>query len=233
MTYHNDNLATPPIQLLIPLCQTADDDGRLLVWLHGYCLVTIRHVGVGFQLSGRIALGQRYSENLDLIRGLASALHSGAILAGYDLHHAIGQLGKLAVDASDPKPALELLVMLKCALGFHDPIDLAIDDQSQSEVAVQCLRLPPGMDQAATDALDAELFEAGFSDETSLRPHRIAADLMDSARGQVGAIAALYFPEKMQPPLLAAWDAWECSIQPQIAALAHQHEIGGEPIRIS
>lgn len=233
MTHHNDNRAAPPIQLLSPLCQTANDDGRMTVWLNGYCLVTIRHLGSGFELTGRIALGQRYSENLDLIRDLGSALHSGAVLAGYDLHHAIGQLGKLAVDASDPKPALELLAMLKCALGFNDPIDLAIDDRSQTEVAVQCLRLPPGMDQATRDALDAELFEAGFSDETSLRPHRIAADLMDSARGQVGAIAALYFPEEIQPALLTAWDGWELSIQPQIAALAYQHEIGGEPLRIS
>lgn len=233
MTYHNDNLATPPIQLLIPLCQTGDDDGRLMVWLHGYCLVTIRPVGPDLQLSGRITLGGRYRENLDLIRGLACALQPGAVIAGYDLHHALGRLGKLAVDANDPKPALALLARLGSMLGFHDPLDLAVDDQSQTEVAVQCLRLPPGVDQETRDALDDELFEAGFSEETSLRPHRVTAELLDNARAYIGTIAELYFPEELRPAFIDAWDAWELSVQPQIAALAQQHQIGGEPITIS
>ena len=233
MTYHNDNLATPPIQLLIPLCQTVDDAGSNLTWLHGYCLVTLRHVGGGLHLSGRIALGQRYGENLDLIRDLAASLHTGAVLSGYDLTDIIGKLGQLPIEANDPKPALNLLAMLKCMLGFHAPIDLASDDHSQTAVVVQHLRLPQGMDQATKDVMDDEWFEGGFSEAASVTPYRVASDLVESSRACIGAFAEIYLAKKEKPLLLAAWAQWERSIQPQLAALAFVPEIGGEPIRIN
>ena len=232
-TCHNDNRALPPIQLIVPLCQTVDDAGSTLAWLHGYCLATFRIVGAGIRLDGTLAIGKRYGENLGLINDLASALDAGAVLAAYDCHDLISRLGRLPIEANDPKPALELLAMLKCMLNFHDPIDLAIDDDSQTEVAVQYLRLPVGMDQETRDALDDDLFETGWSNETDLRPHRVASDLIESTRAYIGAIGALYFAEEMRSPLLTAWDAWERAIQPQIEKLSFEDEIGGEPIQIS
>ena len=81
-TNDNDNSSVPPVQMLIPLCETANDTGVSLAWLHAYCVVTIRPVGGALQLNGRISLGQRYGENLELVRNLAAALNSGAVLAG-------------------------------------------------------------------------------------------------------------------------------------------------------
>ena len=232
MNCHTNHFAAPPIQLLVPLCRTVAVTDGDMIWLQGYCLVTIR-IGDGPQLDATIGLGQPYGANPALIRGLAFALHSGAVLAGYDCHDLIGKLGRLPIEVNDPKPAIHLLSKLKCMLGFRNPIDLAIDDNSQTEVAIQRLRLPPGMDQETREALEDELFKSGFSDETSVRPHRLAADLIDSARAYVGAIPARYFTDEMQSAVVAAWDDWELSVQPQIAALALRHEIGGEPIRIT
>lgn len=231
-TNDNDNRSVPPVQLLIPLCETANDTGVSLAWLHAYCVVTIRPVGGVLQLNGRISLGQRYGENLELVRNLAAALNSGAVLAGHDLTDVISKLGRLSIDANDAKPALRLLAMLKCMLCCHDPINLAIDIDSQTQVAVQQLQLHPGMDQATKNAIDAGWFETGLG-EVSVRPYRIASDLVERARACIGAIAEIYLAGEQKPVLRAAWEKWEHSIQPQIAALSVLHEIGGEPITIA
>jgi hypothetical protein len=182
-TNDNDNCSAPPVQLLIPLCEAANDTGGSLTWLHAYCIVTIRPVGGVLQLNGRISLGQRYGD-LELIRNLAATLNSGAVLAGHDLTDIISKLGRLSIDANDAKPALSLLAMLKCMLCFHDPIDLTIDSESEAQVAVQQLQLQPGMTDAPgeTTHWTADLMAAASGIRASavrriwkahgLQPHR-------------------------------------------------------------
>ena len=233
MNSHNDNLAVPPIQLLIPLCHTIDEPDGSLAWLLGYCLVSLRTVGGAIQLDANICLGARFGENLALIQGLAFALNPRAVLAGYDCHDLVSKLSRLPIEAGDPEPAFDLLATLRAMLSGHDPVDLALDEESLTEVARQYLGLAPGLHQEGRDMPHNDAAEDGSSDESRSRLPHVAADLVDIARSYVGSLAALYFPEKVQPAIITAWDEWELSIQPQLAALLHHHEIGGEPIRIS
>ena len=232
MSYDDDNHTHTPLQLLIPLCQTVDDIGTQLVWLNAYCLLTLFQAGGRFKLKGSIILGERYGENPDLIRELAAGLSAEAVLCGFDLTSMVGRLGRLPIEANDQKPALGLLAALKCMLIDHDPIDLAISDESQTAVALQLLRSSQGLDEATKVAIEEDCFEACLSDEVSVTPFGLASYLVESARAYIGALAEIYFPQK-EKQIIAAWADWERYIQRQMAALSFVPEIGGDPIRIS
>lgn len=233
MTNDNDNRPLPPIQLLVPSCQTIDHAGSDLSWLHGYCLMTCRPSGASVQITGTLRIGERYGENLDLIRDLAAALDPAAVLAGYDLTDIVSRLGRLPTEANDLQPALDLLANLKSMLELHNPIDLAIDDDSQTTVLIQHLRARPGNGDETEAAIEDELWEASLTDGASVTPHRIAADLVDSARAGILAIGEMYLAEEIRPFLLAAWEDWERTVLPQLLPLALIQENGGEPISIN
>lgn len=227
----NDNPTFPPIQLLIPICATVDDGGMRLAWLHGYSLVTFWPGGAGMQLAGQVRIAERYGENLGLIRDLADALDPDAVLAGYDLTDVIGKLGRLPIEANEPQPALDLLAKLKSMLEFHDPIDLAIDDNSQTEVTLQLLRHEFGNDDELYTAADDDLFEFGLiADQDSTNPHRLAVDLVETAGAYLLAIGELYLSEEFRPALLEAVANWQSNVQPQLPLLVVIDENGGEPI---
>ncbi len=232
-TSDNDNRLFPPIQLLVPSWQTVDDAGIELKWLHGFCVVNYRPVGAGLQLYGMVRIGERYGENLAMIRDLAEALDPEAVLAGDDLTSIISGLGRLPIEANDPQPALAVLSKLKSMLDLHDPIDLSIDDASQTAVLIQHLRARPGTGDETLDAIQNELFESVRTDEASVTPQRIAADLVDSARACMLAIGELYLADELQPLLLTAWETWECTVLPQLLPLSLIQENGGEPIIIN
>lgn len=229
-TENNDNFSLPPIQLLIPSCFTVDNEGVNLTWLHGYCLMTLRHKGAGLQLEGQVRVGERYGENIDLIRELAGALGSGNVLAGYDLTGTISRLGRLPVEANDPEPALDLLAMLKSMLTFHDPLDVAIDGDSQTEVLVQHLRHDAAMDEETRHAIEDELFERGFADGVSIDPRCLAIDLIENARACLLAVGEIYLAEEMRPLLLSAWEEWERTKLPHQLPASTILENGGGPV---
>jgi hypothetical protein len=232
MSYDNDNHDHTPIQLLIPLCQSVEDAGSELVWINAYCLLTLRQLGGSFNLTGAITLGQRYAENLHLTEELAAGLSAESAICGYDLTAIVGRLGRLPTEANDQKPALRLLAGLKSMLIDHDPIDLAISDESQTAVALHLLRSSQGLDEATKVAIEEECLEACLSDEASVTPFGLASYLVGIARAYIGALAEIYFPQK-EKQIIAAWAEWERSIQRQMAALSLVLQIGGDPIRIS
>lgn len=229
MIYDNDNQDHPPIQLLIPLCQSVEDVGSKLTWLNAYCLITLRQFGGSFKLSGSLALGQRFGENPGLIRGLGAELSAQAILCGYDLTSIVSLLGRLPIETIDQKPALGILAVLKSMLIEHDPIDLAINSGSQTVVAIN-LRASDHIDEARRALID-ESFEAGI-DDVSVTPHGLASYLLESAAVYICTLADIYFPG-METQLIGAWEEWERSIERQMAALSLVPEIGGDTIRIS
>ena len=51
------------------------------------------------------------------------------------------------LQANDPQPALDLLAKLRAMLDGQSPIDLAIDDDSQTEMTLQLLRHQLGNDE--------------------------------------------------------------------------------------
>lgn len=231
-THSNDNRPFPPIQLLVPTCPAVDAAGMNLSWLHGYCVMTLQPVGSGVRLSGELRVGERYGQNLSMIRDLAAALIPDAVLAGYDLTDSVSTLGRLPIEANDPQPALEVLAKLKSMLEAHDPIDLAIDDYSQTEVTLQHLRHQLGSD----DPLNAEddLFEIGMpDDDISILPHRVAAALIEGAGAYLLAIGEMYLADELRPALSAAWGNWELSAQSQLLTLTLDQENGGDLIIIT
>ena len=228
-TNDNDNRPLPPIQLLITNCATADDNGMRLGWLHGYCLLTYLPVGAGFQLKGEIRIGEPYGENLAMIRNLADCLDPAAVLAGYDLTETISRIGRLPIEANDPRPALDLLAKLRAMLDGHSPIDLAIDDNSQTEVTIQLLRQQLGNEDEAAPAVD-DLFEIGFVDHENGNAHHLAADLAETASTYLLALGKLYLAEEIRPDLIEAVEEWQRTVQTQLLPPSLDQENGGETI---
>ena len=207
----NDNQQRPPIQLLITACATADDPGRRLSWLHGYCLLTLRPANGIVLLDGDVRIGDRYADNFDLIQNLADALDPDAVLAGLDLTDTVSRLGRLPVDARQQGPALALLGKLKAMLEKHLPLELTLNETSQTEVAGQALK-------------HLLSFRENLGDEDRLRiiagtdvgcgrdngnPHRLAIELADTASACILAVAELYLEDELQPKMLTAWQAWK------------------------
>lgn len=205
----NDNRPFPSIQLLVPSCQTVDDAGSGLTWLHGFCLVTFRPVGPGVQLGGIVRVGARYGENPAMVRELAKALDPAAVLAGDDLTSIVGSIGRLPIEANDQQPALDVLAKLKAMLMVHDPIDLAMDDHSRTEVLVQHIRLLPGIEDDTNDAINDAWLAADVADRASVAPQHLAVELIQNARACVLAIGEIYLDEELRPALLAALENWE------------------------
>lgn len=225
----NDNRPFPPIQLLIPECLTVDQDGSPLTWLHGYCLVTYSPVGAGLKLNGVVRIGERFAENLDMIRDLTEALDPDAVLAGYDLTASISLIGRLPIEANDPQPALDLLAKIKAMLEMHDPIDLSIDDNSQTQVTVQLLRNQFGDEDGSIAAADDELFEMGLlALHDSSNPSHVAADLTEAAGAYMLALGELYIPDELGTDFRDAVELWERNVEPKLPALTVTGKNGGE-----
>lgn len=223
----NDNRPLPAIQLLITSCAIADGDDMRSAWLHGYCLLTYRPVGASLHLDGEILIGEQYGENLAMTQHLADALDPDAVLAGYDLTDMISRLGRLPTESNDPQPALQVIAKLRAMLNRQSPIDLAINDASQTEVTLQALRAQLGRDDELSDTAESELFEFGTlaADQGGGRPHSLALDLAATAGACLLAIGKLYLAHDLQPELLAAWQQWRDNFKPPLMP----QEIGGEP----
>ena len=229
---NNDNCRLPAIQLLIPSCVIVDEGQTQLAWLDGYCLVTYIPGDANVKVDGVVRIGERFAENLEIIRDLTDALDPQAQLAGYDLTAVIGQLGRLPKEASDPQPALDLLAKIKAMLDLYDPIDLAIDINSQTEVTAQLSRNNPG-DNDTRAVSDLELGEiALLANPDYSNPYSIAADLTELASAYMLAIGQLYIPEELLPAFRDAVEGWERNVKPQLPQTAFADDKGGEkPIK--
>jgi len=221
MNDYNDNKHLPPIQLLVPACASTDAatdaTGLRLGWLHGYCLLTLRHVGADLTIDGEVRIGNRYGENTALTQHLADALEPGAVLAGCDLTSIIGQLGRLPIEANNPAPALHLLTKLRTMLEQQAPLDLALSEHSSDEVLLQALQHKLIVDDEPVDEFGEPLDFGGTSASTGNgNPRRQATDLADTAGLYLLTVGSLYLDEEQQPQLLAAWQAWRESLQSQL-----------------
>ena len=229
---NNDNQPCPPIQLLVPICPTFEGDGMTLAWLHGYALLTYRPDGAGMTFDAEIRINERYRENLALIRSLADALDPKAVVAGYDLTLIIGNLGRLPIESKQPRPALDLLDKLKTMLETFDPIDLSINDTTQSEVALQLMRHQLGVE--AEGAINDELIEFGpFDEGQSLNVLSIGNDLIETAAAYMLSIGQLCLAAEILPLLTDAVNQWEHRAKRQLCPMAIALEQEGAPIIIN
>lgn len=213
----NDNHVLPPIQLLVTTCGTTENPGMRLAWLHGYCLLTYKPDGAGLRLDGEVRIGESFGENLAMIQALVDALDPTAVLAGFDLTSMISQLGRLPIEANDPAPSLELLAKLRSMLEHRSPIELALTEDSQTEVAVQAFCNRPG---SVEDSTVAELGVLTFGEVNSghgnFDPHRTAVDLADTAGIYMIALGNLYWAAELQPQLDAAVRRWRENLAPHL-----------------
>jgi|GEM_PF-4207790 len=217
MNAYNDNHNLPPIQLLVPACTATDATGLRLGWLHGYCLLTLRHEGADLTIDGEVRIGERYGENASLTQALADALEIGAALAGCDLTAIIGQLGRLPIEAANPAPALALLSKLKAMLEQETPLDLALSEHSRDEVLLHAFRHDLIVNDEPVDEYGDPLqFGAPHSGASSGNPYRQAMDLADTAGLYLLTVGSVYLEEAQQSHLLAAWQAWRENFQPQL-----------------
>jgi len=217
MNNYNDNDNLPPIQLLVPACAATDASGLRLGWLHGYCLLSLRYLGADLAVDGEVRIGDRYSQNAALTQTLADALEPGAVLAGNDLTSIVSKLGRLPIQATNPAPALDLLAKLKAMLEQETPLDLALNGHSRDEVLNQALQHGLIVNDEPVDEYGEPLNFGGPDVGTgSGNPYRQAIDLADTAGVYLLAIGSLYLDEAQQPQLLAAWQAWRGSFQPQL-----------------
>jgi len=227
----NDTQQLPPIQLLIASCATIEDQETRLGWLQGYCVLTFRPVGAGLQLDGEVCIGERYGENSAMIQDLADALDPDAVLAGYDLTDTIGRLGRLPIGAKDPDPSLNLLAKLKTMLEQRSPIDLALTEDSQTEVTLQALRHQLGFGEELDGS--EEDFPPDFAFDTAGQdhgnPHQMAVDLANMAGDCLLALGNIYLADELRPQLLAAWQEWRDNFKPRLPLPQN----GGEPIIIA
>lgn len=229
MNAYNDNRNLPPIQVLVPACTATDVSGLRLGWLHGYCLLTLRHVGADLTIDGEVRIGDRFDENTSLIQALADALEPGAALAGCDLTAIIGKLGRLPIEANNPAPALDLLAKLKTMLEQETPLDLALSEHSRDEVLTQALRHGLIVNDEPVDEYGEPLQFGGPDAGTGNgNPYRQAIDLADTGGVYLLAVSSLYLEEAQQPQLIAAWQAWRGSFQPLLDLPSND----GDPIVI-
>lgn len=218
MNTSNDNQVLPPIQLLITACATTNNPGMRLGWLHGFALLTCTPAGAGLQIDGEVRIGEFFGENLAMIQDLADALDPEAVLAGYDLTSTISQLGRLPTEANDPRPSLDLLTKLKSMLERQSPIELALTDDSQTEVAVQAVCNELGSAEGLDDAEHGNLLDFGhpISGHENVDPHLMAIDLADTAGAYMLAIGNLYLADELRPKLEAALRRWRENLTPQL-----------------
>lgn len=219
MNAYNDNQNLPPIQLLVPACSVADASNLRLGWLHGYCLLTLRHEATGLTIDGEVHIGERHGENAALTQSLADALIPGAALAGDDLTAIIGQLGRLPIEANNPAPALDLLAKLKTMLEQETPLDLALTDYSRDEVMVQALRHGLVVNDEPIDEYGELLDFVGKPGRGIGNPYRQAIDLADTAGLYLLTIGSVYLEDAHQSQLLEAWQTWRDGVQPQLQLL--------------
>lgn len=218
MNTSNDNQVLPPIQLLITACATTNNPGMRLGWLHGFALLTCTPAGVSLHIDGEVRIGEFFGENLAMIQNLADALDPEAVLAGYDLTSMMSQLGRLPIEANDPRPSLDLLTKLKSMLEHQAPIELALSDDSQTEVAVQAVCNKLGSVEGFDDAEHGNLLDFGepISGHENVDPHRMAVDLADTAGAYMLAIGNLYLADELRPQLEAALRRWRENLTPQL-----------------
>lgn len=229
MNAYNDNQHLPPIQLLVPACTITDASGLRLGWLHGYCLLTLRHVGADLTIDGEVHIGDRYGQNATLTQALADALELGAALAGCDLTSIIDKLGRLPIEANNPTPALDVLAKLKAMIEQETPLDLALSEHSRHEVLNQALQHGLIVDDEPVDEFGEPLkFGSPDAGAGNGNPYRQAIDLADTAGVYLLAVGSLYLEDAQQPQLVAAWQAWRGSFQPEL----HLSSDDGDPIVI-
>ena len=217
MNTSNDNRVLPPIQLLITACATTNNPGMRLGWLHGFALLTCTPAGAGLHIDGEVRIGEFFGENLAMIQDLTDALDPNAVLAGYDLTSTMSQLGRLPTEANDPGPSLSLLTKLKLMLEHQSPIELALTDDSQTEVAVQAISNKFGSIERFNDAELGNLLAFGeaISGHENVDPHLMAIDLADTARAYMLALGNLYLPDELRPQLEAVLRRWRENLTPQ------------------
>ena len=218
MNTSNDNQVLPPIQLLITACATTNNPGMRLGWLHGFALLTCTPAQAGLQIDGEVRIGEFFGENLAMIQDLADALDPDAVLAGYDLTSTMSQLARLPTEANDPKPSLDLLAKLKSMLERHSPIELALTDDSQTEVAVQAISGKFGSIEGFDDAELGNLLDFGeaVSGHDNVDPNSMAIDLADTASAYMLAVGNLYLADELRPQLETALRRWRDNLTPQL-----------------
>lgn len=188
----------PPIQLLVPLCLSADDCGERHTWLEAYALMTITPQGTALQFDGEIHIGNRYVDDPAFVQHLADALDPAAVLAGFDLDTMIRELGRLPLDVEEPGPALEMLGKLNAMLEEHPPIDLDCNDDARSAVRRH----------AEANGLTLDV-PAGQCNR-----HEIARAIADHAGAYVLALAEQFIPAALEMRLIGAWADWHLSHVP-------------------
>ncbi len=214
MNDNDHNQLLPPIQLLIIACNTVDQPRMRYGWLRGYCLLTYSAISGHVHLHGDVRVSDPFADDYKIVDDLANTLHPDAVLAGLDLTETISRLGRLPIEAGDQAPSLALLAKLKAMLEQQAPIDLAIDDLSQTAVALQVLEHELSFNERF-DGEDGISFNAGvprFSDHDIELPDRLAAELADTAGACMLAIGDVYLADELQPRLLDAWQRWRTSL---------------------
>lgn len=197
------------IQVLVVACPTISEHNVRTAWLHGYALLTIAFTHNDVQLTGKVSIGERYSDDNGLIASLEAALDPEAVLAGIDLTDIIGRLGCLPIGVSDQKPALALLEKIQEMLANHAPLDLTLDRKATELLALNVnlhdlLYRPAG----AGDAEGVTPGEAG-----SLNPDHLVAELADAAGAAALTLADLYCDARYEPALVDAWTSWRQQLQ--------------------
>lgn len=182
----------PPIQLLLPHVLTADHDGQTHAWLNAFCLLTMTPGAGTVEVTGKVLVGERYSDNVRLLQHLNDALDPSAVLAGYDLDETIAKLGRLPIDAEDSAPALDLLGKLHAMIENQCVIDMGCSEALRRSVR----------DHAAIQELEL------VDEIDSSNPDRLASALRDMAGACLLALSDAYVPAKLEMDLIIAWTIW-------------------------
>lgn len=156
----------PAIQLLIIAASAFGPPAERCAWLHGFCLLTLRPDGSPILAGAKVATGERYCDDGPLIRELTRLLDPKAILAGPDLTGVLSKLGRLAIDAADQRPALELLDKLEIMIAANPPIDLTMCAETRGRVARHARDRQLGIAKCIGDGSGDALF--GVMDNANL-----------------------------------------------------------------
>lgn len=143
----------PAIQLLIIAASAFGPPTERCAWLHGFCLLTLRPDGSPILAGAEVATGERYCDDGPLIEELTRLLDPKAILAGPDLTGMLSKLGRLAIDAADQRPALELLDKLEIMIAANPPIDLTMSAETRGRLARHARDQQLGIAKCIGDAM--------------------------------------------------------------------------------